>query len=514
MVRQSRRIRERSAKRATKSRESAPPVISPDDFFAAGAAPAAPKPVISQDDFFAAPTRRRVAYIARDNDVQPIIGMPDVDFVMLSQGTACESWPEHCRGYRWFIEGGKQQFTDMMLGCLGRASWSMVNKGKDGIFFTNSKSDQTVRLFLSMTDVYHTEEARDAVRSCDGFHFPDKQPNLDKRSVLDGMHRISDAPENTGVFQPADGLDEPVYIGSEWIFVPRGELAPKDLAKIEAAPVRTLVALVAWDCRSVIHRVAHSSLGITSDESGSDAEKDAVVGVLTRRLLHAPRDDAFLGALDALMLATMSECPARITGARWVGDAARVLVAISNRLSRPQLVALKDRLVVDADRTCEYPYEWYCPPVANLLPVLGARHPSLGIDVEQVVTESLEYWIGAEYAVNDLGDVVTSLADLRIHLDQDTCDAVCDTLRRSFSPVDGPREWFWKLVQQTLRALSQPAMRWLRLKFRVRVIGRLSLMRAASAERLYTPGGSGAEEVLCGLRRLAPLVDAQEFAHN
>ena len=260
--------------------------------------------------------------------------------------------------------------------------------------------------------------------------------------------------------------------------------------------MRTLVTLVTWDGRSALHRVAHSSLGITNDESGSDAENDAVVGVLARRLLHAPRDDAFLGALDALMLGIMSECPARITGARWVGDAARVLVAISNRLSRSQLIALKDRLVVDADRACEYPYEWYCPPVANLLPVLGARHPSLGIDVEQVVIESLEYWIGAEYAVDDLGAVVTSLADLRIHLDQDTCDAVCDTLRRSFSPVDGPREWFWKIVQQTLRALSRPAMRWLRLKFRVRVIGRLSLMRAASAEKLYTPGGSGADQAI------------------
>ena len=453
-----------------------------------------------------APTRRRIAYIATGNNVVPVLRLPDVDFVMLSP-------PRQLWGlgfpYFWFVQQGAAHFADMVLGCLGRESWRMLDNGVHGVLFT-SKTNQTVQLFMNMTELDHTKHAYDAVRSCDEYFLhPDKKPIVDERSVVDGMHFTTPPRKTfTGYFRPASdpACFASIGIGTEWILVPCGELAPKDIARLEAAPLHMLVTLVSWDYRSVLHGAAHKPLRITSGSDAArdaDAEQDAVVSVLTRRLLHAPCDEAFWWAIDALMLGIMSECPARTSDSRWVGDAARVLVAISNRLDRSQLVALKDRLVADVHRSREHEYEWF--PAANLLPVLCARHPSLGIHVERVVIESLEHYIDADYAVEDIGAVVASLVDLRIHLDQGTCDAVCDTLLRSFSPEDG--EWPWNIVQQTLSALSRPAMRWLRLKFRVRVIGRLSLMRAASAEKLYTPGGSGAGEVLCELKRLAPLVD-------
>jgi len=56
---------------------------------------------------------------------------------------------------------------------------------------------------------------------------------------------------------------------------------------------------------------------------------------------------------------------------------------------------------------------------------------------------------------------------------------------------------------------SKAAYRWLRLKFRVRVVGRLSLMRAASAERLYSPGGGGALAAQYHFNELADLAYGQ-----
>lgn len=170
--------------------------------------------------------RRRIAYIASAADVKPVVDAPDADFVFLTPEPAHEEarrcWNEGCRGHRWFVEGGAPLFTDVIHGCLGREEWTLAQRG-DKVVYTNKSSGQTVRVFMNMSVSDHSKEAARAVAGCDsyihhGWYPTDPLVERDLKRLVSGL-RYADELEITGYYQPADGLDAEVEVGSEWVFV-------------------------------------------------------------------------------------------------------------------------------------------------------------------------------------------------------------------------------------------------------------------------------------------------------
>ena len=172
--------------------------------------------------------KRRIAYIASGADVKPVIDTPDADFVFLTpepaHGVAIRHWPEPCRGYRWFVEGGVPLFLDVILGCLGREEWAFKENGDNAVLYTNNKTGQTVQLFMNMTVSEYSQEAAAAIAKCDDYIHHGWAPSADQKHDLDtlvsGLRRADDIEGGMGCFEPVEGLDADVQVGSEWVFVP------------------------------------------------------------------------------------------------------------------------------------------------------------------------------------------------------------------------------------------------------------------------------------------------------
>lgn len=60
---------------------------------------------------------------------------------------------------------------------------------------------------------------------------------------------------------------------------------------------------------------------------------------------------------------------------------------------------------------------------------------------------------------------------------------------------------FERQVERCRRLLSRASMRWLRIRFRVRVFASLSLLFKEAKERMYAPGGSGYEQAMKRLKQ-------------
>ena len=172
--------------------------------------------------------KRRIAYIASGADVKPVIDTPDADFVFLTpeptHEVAINHWPEPCRGYRWFVEGGAPLFLDVILGCLGREEWAFKTNGENAVLYTNNKTGQTVQLFMNMTVSEYSQEAATAISKCDDYIHHGWAPSVDDKRDLDrlvsGLRYAKEMESTPGDFEPADGLDVDVKVGSAWVFVP------------------------------------------------------------------------------------------------------------------------------------------------------------------------------------------------------------------------------------------------------------------------------------------------------
>lgn len=228
---------------------------------------------------------------------------------------------------------------------------------------------------------------------------------------------------------------------------------------------------------------------------------EQVMDVLVERLSTSQEmEEVRMMAIGALMIKAVAEDD---------GDATRILVHSSNRLTATQLNAVKHILTkrhavvmmagVGLRANVSFDYE-----LDVLLPMLGARHPSLGIDVHDVVTAWVAKWFD-DPNVDSVFGAIESLTGMRSYLPPRTSDAVCEMLRDRVESENGwgfiaTDDYLREEVAKVLHNLSRPVLTWIRIQFRVRIVGRLSLMRAESAERLYAPGGVGADAAIKRLK--------------
>lgn len=303
---------------------------------------------------------------------------------------------------------------------------------------------------------------------------------------------------------------------------------------LENAHMAVLLNLATCNLDDKIRKEAYKKLQFGSWEFYNDLEfAEMVLKVLTRRILNAPRDSELAEVVLRLMLLTVldpntEDSDSEEWATDWPHAVASVLVSCSDRLSPGQLHALKMRLEEDHDQVLKGRREFFDARCANLLPILGAKHPSLGVDVHKTVTGAFEYWFD-QPDYDNLLQAVEQLPKMRGFLELRTCQHLCDKLsssavpyaklaiRKAFSKPNRPYEtsamakrsalehvqWFTEAVDKALHDLSPRVVRWMRLKFKARVIGRLSLMRAESALKLYAPGGLGAAEAIQSARSLA-----------
>ena len=89
---------------------------------------------------------------------------------------------------------------------------------------TNNKTGQTVQLFMNMTVSEYSQEAAAAIAKCDDYIHHGWAPNADQKHDLDtlvsGLRHADDIEGGMGCFEPVEGLDADVQVGSEWVFVP------------------------------------------------------------------------------------------------------------------------------------------------------------------------------------------------------------------------------------------------------------------------------------------------------
>ena len=293
---------------------------------------------------------------------------------------------------------------------------------------------------------------------------------------------------------------------------------------LEHMPLSRLVRMMVWEGRETDESDKEWVLDefkIPEDVRSSCDLYRAVIDVVTARLLKAPRDDASALIVDFLMIAMLAidNCSVYDHSLRKTCHSAAVLVNISNILTHDQRVQLRDRLYCDFRRVVSDAFNWFDHYVGWLLPVLGARHPSLEVDVDDAVLKLVQYSLkSTEFDV--VLPMLQALPTIRKVMSENTrvvvsyeisqsiawkAEAIRDSSAYEHSPATGEyhMEMFEDAAFHALFALRKSSLTWVRIAFRVRIIGRLSLMMRESAARVYAPGGAGARGCIDELGRLA-----------
>ena len=175
------------------------------------------------------------------------------------------------------------------------------------------------------------------------------------------------------------------------------------------------------------------------------------------------------------------------------GNATRVLVQISDLLKRKALLELRDNLLEFYHSKIPHYEELYHGGFDMssflLLPILSKKHPSLQIDVRSYVHDTLKA-INLERNHTEMANFVTSIVFARSLMTHDVCEMVLSFIQ--IFEFDDPTSVYSTCAKLAKRKLSRSSMAWLRIRWRVRVVSYLSLMRNEAAERLYQPSGEGA----------------------
>jgi hypothetical protein len=294
---------------------------------------------------------------------------------------------------------------------------------------------------------------------------------------------------------------------------------------LEHMPLSRLVRMMVWEGRETDEsdkKWVLDEFKIPEDVRSSCDLYRAVIDVVTARLLKAPRYDASALIVDFLMIAMLAidNCRVYDHTLRKTCHSAAVLVNISDILTDDQRVQLRDRLYCDLRRTLSDEFNEFDPYVGWLLPVLGARHPSLEVDVDDAVLKLVQYSLkSTEFDV--VLPILQQLPMIRKVMSENTRVVVsyeisqcmpwkAEAIRQSSanehcsdSIGEYHMEMFKDAAFKALFALRKSSLTWVRIVFRVRVIGRLSLMMRESAARVYAPGGAGARGCIDELGRLA-----------
>ena len=163
---------------------------------------------------------------------------------------------------------------------------------------------------------------------------------------------------------------------------------------LEHMPLARLVRMMVWEGRETDESNKEDVLNefkIPEDVRSSCDLYRAVIDVVTARLLKAPRDDASALIVDFLMIAALAIDDGSVDETpKMTCHSAAVLVNISNILTHDQRLLLRDRLYRDFSRVLSEAFNEFDPYVGWLLPVLGARHPSLEVDVDDAVLQLVQ----------------------------------------------------------------------------------------------------------------------------
>ena len=285
------------------------------------------------------------------------------------------------------------------------------------------------------------------------------------------------------------------------------------LANVDKIPLHMMMNFVIWDScfvgdsRHFLFEEAAEAANLYDNDIVEDTcFLDGCVSIISKHLKMA-NDIEFSHAVNTLLVKLRSE--------DFVLPVAQILVAVSERLTPAHQQHVENELHMAWDYSSEKDY--FDQELFVLLPMLAKKQPDLEIDVHTHVQNGLEHGLcGGDF--DDKMNVIEAISDMRRCLEQETCDLVCERLREvspkaekdiyadfvmpdaRFNKTLEERKalanrhvgYFREEVEKALKRLSRSSMAWTRMLVKVRVIGRLSLMRNESAERLYQPGGAGA----------------------
>ena len=192
-------------------------------------APAAAAAVHSDEPAAKKPrARSSILYIGAANDVAPVLGSPELDWVFLcpepAHPVALEHWPPGCLGHSMFVKGGQELFLDILHGCLGRKEWTFSKPGVNEALFV-AKTGQTVRVFYNTAIEDDLNPwAKECVQNCRSYiHFgleltDEMKSSIDK--LLPGAKHedaLHDKFCDKGDYLPVGG--GPPALGQHWEFV-------------------------------------------------------------------------------------------------------------------------------------------------------------------------------------------------------------------------------------------------------------------------------------------------------
>ena len=285
------------------------------------------------------------------------------------------------------------------------------------------------------------------------------------------------------------------------------------LANVDKIPLHMMMNFVIWDScfagdgrYSLFEEAVAAANLYDNDIVGDTCFLDGCVSIISKHLKMA-NDIEFSHAVNTLLVKLRSE--------NFVRHIAQILVAVAERLTPAHQQHVENELHIAWDYSLDKGY--FDRELFVLLPMLAKKQPGIEIDVHTHVQNGLEYGLcGGDFSPKMY--VVEAISDMRRYLKQETCDLVCERLRevspkaekdmyadfvmpdaRFNKTLEERKEsanwhvgYFRTAVEKALKRLSRSSMAWTRMLVKVRVIGRLSLMRNESAERLYQPGGAGA----------------------